>query len=93
MFNEENLQSLFRDTSRWGMAVANGNNSVWVIRRHYWEDNDTAWRFTIDQETNANSFRDFSRNTVCVYELTLEKDNAEKQLIEFLKVVNLWGNK
>jgi hypothetical protein len=82
MFNEENLHSLFRDTSRWGMAVAQGTNCVWVIRRHNWDDDDNSdFRFTIDQDIHT------------LYERVFPKVTAKQDLIEFLKVVNLWENK
>jgi len=81
MFNETNTASLWTDTSRWGMALAHGTNCVWVIRRHYLEDDATDWRFTIDQDTHT------------LYERTFPKDIAKHELIEFLRVVNLWEKK
>jgi hypothetical protein len=80
MFNEENLQSLFRDTSRWGMAVAQGTNCVWVIRRH-WDEDSSDYRFSIDQDVHT------------LYERVFPKETAKHELIEFLKVVNLWEKK
>lgn len=94
MFNEENLQPLFRDLSRWGMTIAQGKNCLWVIRRHNWDDDEfPTYRFTIDQETETHNFRRIERDTVCAYERSFTKQTAKQDLIEFLKVVNLWEGK
>ncbi len=80
MFNETNTASLWSDLNRWGMAVANGTNCVWVIRRH-WDEDTSDYRFTIDQDIHT------------LYERVFPKETAKQELIEFLKVVNLWEKK
>ena len=81
MFNTEQINGLFSDLSRWGMAVTYNKTNykdLIVIRRHYWEDNDPEWKFTID------------RNTDTIHEFRLGKKNAKENLIKFLKDIKLW---
>lgn len=80
MFTENQINGLFSDLSRWGMAITHSKTNhkdLIVIRRHYWEDNDPEWKITID------------RNTDTVYEMKLGKQNAKENLIKFLQNVEL----
>ena len=80
MFSIEQINGLFSDLSRWGMAVTHSKSNykdLIVIRRHYWDDNDPEWRFTID------------RNTDTVYEMRLGKERAKQSLIKFLQNIEL----